>query len=146
VTPVGSPAWTGSPLFAMDSDASGQLYAGNRDGTFFSVDTSTGQFTQLSPFGGMGFTFARDFAFDNNGTLWALDDGYNLYTVDPLTGAGMYRTGISGLNGQAMGLMVDPSDNSLYVTTYTSSSNLYHLDPTTGIATPIGSVGIPFPR
>ncbi len=136
-TPVGSPNWTGSPLFSMDADAQGNLYAGNWNGTFFSVDKTTGQMT---PIGFMGFFNTMDFAFDNNGTLWGLDDGFNLYTIDPATGAGTFRTSISGLNSNAMGLMVDPADNSLYVTTYTFDSNLYRLDPATGVATPVGPV------
>jgi hypothetical protein len=133
-------------MLAMDADASGNLFAGNWDGTFFSVDTSTGQFTQIGSAGGMGFTESMDFAFDNNGTLWALDAGFNLYTIDPATGAGTYRTAISGLSTNAMGLMVDPSDNALYATTFEASSNLYRLDPNTGLAALVGSVGIPYPH
>ncbi|MCU0963102.1 MAG: S8 family serine peptidase, partial [Pirellulaceae bacterium] len=140
---VGSPVWTGSPVFAMDADASGQLYAGGWDGTFFIVDTVTGQMT---PIGFMGFFSAMDFAFDNDGVLWALDTGENLYSIDPITGAGTFRSRIVGLNGLAMGLMVDPSDNSLYVTTYTADSNLYRVDPSTGSTELIGPVGIVFPH
>ena len=61
-------------------------------------------------------------------------------------GAGTYRTSISSLNGKAMGLMVDPADNTLYATTYTFDSNLYRVDPATGVATAVGPVGIPYPH
>ena len=52
--------------------------------------------------GGMGFRFTMDFAFDNSGTLWALDSGVNLYTIDPTTGSDLSDF-IFGLNARRWG-------------------------------------------
>ncbi len=87
-----------------------------------------------------------DLAFDNNGTLWAVDGSGYLWTVDSATGIGTYRTYIYGLNANPMGLMVDPADNSMYVTTFAYDSNLYHLDPSTGNSALVGPVGITYPH
>src|SRR5262249_39908214 len=126
-----------------ESDSSGNLYGLNWSGNLFSLDKTTGQATYI---GFTGLYGAMDLAFDNSGTLWAVDGNGYLWTVDPATGVGTFRTYIYGLNGYPMGLMVDPTDNVMYATTYTSSSILYSVDPATGSSLAVGPVGVPYPH
>ena len=142
-TLVGSPVWTGDVLVVLEADAAGNLYGLNWSGNLYALDQGTGQATYI---GFTGLYGAMDLAFDNNGTLWAEDGSGNLWTVDPGTGIGTYRTSIYGLNAYPMGLMVDPADNSMYVTTYSSAANFYRLDPTTGNSVLVGPVGISYPH
>src|SRR5262249_41556130 len=124
VTQVGSPLWTGDVLMALEADASGAIYGINWSGNLFTLDKVTGQPTFI---GFTGLFGAMDLAFDNEGTLWA-EDGYGaLWTVDTATGAGTFHNYISGLNGMPMGLMVDPSDDTMYATTYTFDSAFYRV-------------------
>ncbi|MCH7838234.1 MAG: hypothetical protein IIC26_06970, partial [Chloroflexi bacterium] len=81
-TNVGSPMGT-SNVIALEADAAGNLYAGGFNGSFYSVNKSTGQLTFI---GNMGFPSVMDFAFDSSGTLWAVDGCNRLYTVNPATG------------------------------------------------------------
>ncbi len=141
LTPVGSAVATNVFIAAMDADSSGNLFAVG-DSVLYLINTTSGQ---LSPVGPTGISGLIDLSFDDNGTLWATDFYSNLYTIDVSTGVGTFRTSISGTGfNSPYGLMVDPSDNSFYVSTYWSS-NFYRLDPNTGVATLIGPMGIGTP-
>ena len=96
----------------LEADAAGNLYSLNWSGSLFSLDKTTGEATYI---GNAGLYYAN-LAFDNSGTLWAVDGNGSLWTIDPATGVGTYRTYIYGLNGSPSGLVVDPVDNSMYVT------------------------------
>lgn len=143
-TPVGGSTWTGSPLIALEADEEGNLYGGNWNRGFFSINKTTGQPTQL---GLLSFTGLMDLTFDQNGTLWAVDGNNRLYRVNKATGASQFQSTITGVNGAVMGLMVNPEDNTFYATSWSSNSPLYRVDPNTGLATAVGpAIGVPFPH
>jgi hypothetical protein len=138
-TPVGAPPLS-DQILAMDANPAGQLYAGSHSGTFYSVNTSTGVFTKLDQLS----IYTCDFAFDNSGNLWAVDGSTTLYQLNPSTGAVLSRTPMSGLAAGVMSIEVDPS-NDFYVATYSSPSQLYLLNPTTGATTLVGTnLGVGF--
>ena len=144
-TAVGSATnWTGSPVIALEADAEGNLYGASFSGTLFNINQSTGLMT---PIGQLGFFNVMDLAFDQTGGLWGLDGGNVLFRINPATGQGTFQSVISGVNGAVMGLMIDPVDNAMYATTYTTNSPLYRVNPTTGAATQIGAgLGVPVPH
>jgi VCBS repeat-containing protein len=135
-TPVGSPTWTGSPIIALEADAANNLYGASFNGGLYRLDATTGAATLIGP---LGFFNAQDLAFDPAGRPWALDGGSNLFRVDPATGASAFVAHVTGLSGQAIGLMIHPGTGTLYVTT--AGSILYTVDPATGQATPVGPFG-----
>lgn len=142
-TPVGT-AWGTTDVIALEADAAGNLYAAGFNGSFYQVNTVTGQLTLL---GNLGFPLIMDMAFDNSGTLWAVaqtgPNNNDLYTVNPATGAGTLVCTLSGVNLD-MGLMVDPVTNIMYGTDYVFvSAFLYQIDPVACSATPVGT-GIGF--
>ena len=143
---VGSPNWVGSPMIALEADVAGNLYGGSFDGRFFRISTTTGAATLV---GNLGFTDVMDFAFDNAGTLWAVDGANRLFRVNPATGQGTFASFINGpgFDGQVMGLMVHPKTGTLYATNYIFNSALFAINPLTGVATRVGSnLGIPNPH
>jgi hypothetical protein len=142
VTTVGTPNWSGSPLVALEADASGNLYAANFDSEFFSVNQSTGQ---LTPIGNLGVNGVKDLTFDNSGNLWAVSANH-LFQVNLATGAATPGPIITGTNTEVLGIMVDPITGVFYASTYASNSQFYTVDLATGIATPVGpGIGITFP-
>jgi len=145
-TPIGNVNWTGAPAIALEADNAGNLYAGNWNGAFFSVNKTTGQMT---PIGQMNLGGLMDFTFDNAGVLWAVDGNNGLFRINTATGQGTFQTFISGVpGGSVMGMMVDPGDSSFYITTYTNPGSLYRLNTATGVTTlvpPGGGLGV-FPH
>lgn len=132
---VGSSNWTGAPVIALESDASGQLFGANLNGDFFSLNLTTGQAQYI---GHLGFASPRDLSFDNQGTLWAVANN-NLYRVAPATGQATFAAIITGTDADVRGIMVDPVTGSMYATTFSANSTLYIVDTTTGVATPQGT-------
>lgn len=146
LSPVGSGGAVSSPLIALEGDAAGNLYAASNDGSLYAVSTVTGQFNVIGP---TGFSSVLDLAFDNAGTLWGVSatgaGSPTLFQIDTATGAGTFQASITGAGASVAGLMIDPADGALYVTTYASNSALYQLDPGTGQATPVGAgLGVSF--
>jgi DNA-binding beta-propeller fold protein YncE len=145
--PVGSPAGT-DDVIALEANNAGTLYAAGFDGSFYTVNTTTGQLTLV---GNMGFPYIMDMAFDNSGTLWAVAEtgpnGNDLYTINPATGTGTLVCILNGVSG-AMGLMVDPATNIMYGTDYYNQTPyLYQINPVACTATPIGSgLGVGYPH
>src|SRR5438552_7498747 len=111
-TPVGAPPVTNDWIIALDANPAGQLFAGSHGGRYYSVNTTTGQFTQIAQVG----IYTCDFAFDTSGNLWAVDGGFTLYQLDPLNGALLNSKQMTGLAGGTMSIEVDPS-NTFYVAT-----------------------------
>ncbi|MDB5391734.1 MAG: hypothetical protein JWM11_7380, partial [Planctomycetaceae bacterium] len=139
VTTVGSPNWSGAPIVALEADATGNLFAGNFNGVFYSVNQATGELTAI---GNLSFSGVKDFTFDNNGTLWAVSAN-QLYQVNPGSGNAIPGPTITGTNAEVQGIMVDPLSGTFYASTYTGTSRLYTIDLTTGVATPVGpGIGI----
>jgi Concanavalin A-like lectin/glucanases superfamily/PKD domain/Matrixin len=141
VTLVGSTGVTNDWIISLDADNAGNLYAGGHSGGFYSVNKATGQMTLL----GTG-VYTCDFAFDNNGTLWAVDGSQTLWQINPATGAATNTGQITGASGSSpMTIAVDPVDNTVYISSWTSSASLYRLNTTTRVATQVGTtLGFPF--
>jgi PKD repeat protein len=141
-TPVGSPHGRNDWIISLESDASGNLFAGGHSGAFYQVNKTTGQMTQV----GAGI-YTCDFTFDNSGNLWAVDGSFNLYKLNSSTGALQSTVTMTGLNDGTMSVMVDPADNQMYVATQSSPGRLYKVNPTTGATTLVGSnLGVNFPH
>ena len=145
-TPVGTPMGT-IDVIVLEADTSGTLYAAGFDGSFYTVNTTTGQLTLV---GNMGFIDIMDLAFDNSGVLYAVADGVSfsdLYTVNPATGAGTLVCSLSGTPPYEMGLVVDPATNIMYATLYDDPSFLYQLNPATCATVQIGTgMGVGWPH
>jgi len=128
---------SGVPAMTLEADAAGNLYAGG-GGNLFSVDKSTGLRTLI---GNMGFDDVMDFAFDSQGKLWAVngfDPGsFNLYSVDPTTGASQFEVRLPDM---VMSLAIDANDD-FYISEFVDSPRLFRLDPQTGQTTLIGPIG-----
>jgi len=133
-TPVGAPPITNDWIISLDANPAGQLFAGSHNGRYYSVNTTTGQFTQLFQVG----IYTCDFAFDNSGNLWAVDGGFSLHQLNPSTGALLNSKQMTGLAAGTMSIQVDPS-NAFYVATTSFPAQLYRLDPATGSTTLVGS-------
>jgi antitoxin (DNA-binding transcriptional repressor) of toxin-antitoxin stability system len=143
-TPVGSPL--GTWMIALEIAPDGTMYGiGYSDRRLYRINKATGAGTLIGADTGIAATM--DLAFDCAGRLWATAMG-NMWTVDPATGIAVARPSITGVTQGAasvMGLMVDRSCR-MYVTTYTSPSSMYELDPATGSATLIGVTGLARPH
>ena len=143
-TPVGSPI--GAQMIALEIAPDGTMYGiGYQDRRLYRINKATGAGTLIGADTGIAATM--DLAFDCAGRLWATAMG-NMWTVDPATGNAVARPSITGVTEGAisvMGLMVDRSCR-MYVTTYTSPSSMYELDPATGSATLIGVTGLACPH
>lgn len=116
-----------------------QLYSTGADGTaLYTIDSNTGAGTLIGDF---SFTGTYALALSPSGTLYGVSGGYGAGTLDivnPLTGASTHvgaSTGISDL----MALKFGP-DGVLYAASW-STNMLYTMNPATGVATPVGSLG-----
>jgi len=145
-TPVGTPMGT-TDVIVLEADIGGTVYAAGFDGSFYTVNTTTGQLTLV---GAMGINAVMDLAFDNSGTLYAIDSSQafsELYTINPATGAATFICSLSGTPPAEMGLMVDPATNVMYATLYDDPSYLYQLNPVTCATVQIGTgLGVGFPH
>ena len=125
----------GTPLIAIDFDASGQLWGvGFTDQILYQIDKTTGATT------GIGITgvVSHDLAFDSSGTLYSVDNN-TLHSLNLTTAEETLVTTFTGiLAGEVMGIMFDSSDT-LFATTHVTNSPLYTLDVVTGVASIVGT-------
>jgi hypothetical protein len=84
-----------------------------------------------------GFFMALDFAPD--GTLYGANTS-GLYSIEPLTGQATKVVDFVGVT-MVMGLAIG-KDWTFYVSDYVAQSNIYAVDVTTGVATPILNTGL----
>jgi hypothetical protein len=140
ITPVSGNVFGVPAMLALEVSSNGILYGGSWGTTnnFFSINPTTGIATII---GSTGFDSVMDFAFDSQGTLWAVNN-FDLWKINTGTGAATHVTAIQGTNNNpVMGIMFDGNDV-LYATEYTSSSVLYTINTTTGNATLVGNTGL----
>jgi hypothetical protein len=133
-TPVGAAPITNDWIIALAADNSGKLFAGSHSGRFYSVDTTTGQFTLIDQLS----IYCCSYSFDNSGNLWMVDGSFTLYQLNPATGAVLNSKTMTGLAAGTMSIEVDPSNN-FYVATTAFPAQLYSLNPTTGVTTLVGT-------
>jgi DNA-binding beta-propeller fold protein YncE len=116
------------------------------DGTLFALATSlytinlaTGQATLV---GNTGAIAGDALAFSPSGTLYATA-GNGLATVDPSTGLVTGSTTITGVSPTKMNAFAFDSTGTLFASNVitVSTHNLVTIDPATGAATTIGSMG-----
>lgn len=91
--------------------------------------------------GPTGFGNIEGLTFDESGTLFGINSGNELITIDPSTGTGTLvgTTSINSLEGLAF----DPLSGNLLSTNnpFGIPGQLISIDPATGFATPIGPTG-----
>ena len=119
------------------------------NGTFATMDLTTGTFTPLGPPEPDGYD---GLATGPNGSLYSLTYAANIDSIDPKTG-NHTNVGATGLGaclipspacGPNSGLLVGGIGGKLYATDF--SNNFYSVSPSTGAAKLIGATGIaPFP-
>lgn len=103
------------------------------DNRFGVLDDVTGDYRQL---GTLPMSVSSGIA-SMNGSLYLEDAGFNLYTVDPVSGASAL-VGTTGINDAAGAFAGGQSG--LYEVDY--ASNLYSISPATGKATLVGATGL----
>jgi hypothetical protein len=115
------------------------------DNLFGTLDLLTGNFTEISDLGG---TIYNDIAYNPlNGTLYAIQGNCaNLVTIDPTTGDVTVIAPFSGTNLPAGGsgiesIAVQPGTGVLFGC---AQNGLYTIDPSTAVATFVGSFGTPY--
>ena len=116
----------------------------------YSIDPATGQATQVTSLAACG-TFSVALTFSTDGNLYAGDYMGAFCRIDTgQTPPDVINVGTLGNNLALAGDMVAVSDGTLYGTAYdltnaatTSNNILVTINPTTGVATPIGSTGFP---
>jgi hypothetical protein len=148
LTPVGGPATIPGLIRGLQSDSAGNLYADTLDGSFYSVNLSTGQLSLIGSFGFPGVNFL-DMARDSSGNFYvvgavSVGTSYQnyLFQVNLSTGQATPLVQIAGTTDPVGGLMIDPATNTFYITNYNSNpslSELFQLNPVTGAVTPIGT-------
>jgi DNA-binding beta-propeller fold protein YncE len=106
--------------------------------SIYMLDPSIGQPTFLgwSATAGELMSFAYD---PTQGVLYAASPS-TLYTIDPTKGASTYVSTFSGNRGPIMGLAID-DNGAMYAADFTSSSKIYSVDRTTGVATQLFDTG-----
>lgn len=93
-TPVGTP-WTGNALVCLACNASGQLFAWSETGQddLVLIDKVTANFTVV---GDSGISTAEEgMDFDSSGTLWFLNVGIDVDTINTTTGLATFVTNVS---------------------------------------------------
>ena len=131
---------TTTPLFFGMGFSGGNLYGldSASPANVFRIDPATANTTQIPSTNNLD---AIAGTAGPNGLLYALDDTVSeLYTVNPVTGT-KTNIGLTGI-GLPDGLLAfDPSGH-LFADAFDPTGDfLYQLDPATGAATPIGSIG-----
>ena len=110
----------------------------------FQINPTTGLATTIGSLGGSGDYSAL--AFNNVGVLFTIDSGVTgnsvLDTVNPLTGAVLTSVTMNVDLGSAVGLAFNPATGTAYVADGVGTNTLYTLNPLTGVATPIGALGV----
>ncbi len=108
---------------------------------WYSVDIPAGTLTQIGATGG---TLHQGGDFDGSGTFYCTLSPSTLATVDPLTGAETVVAAITGVTGgQTITAMAwDASTSTMFLgSTDITTSQLYTLNLTTGVATLVGTIG-----
>ncbi len=88
-------------------------------------------------------------AFDTSGSLYQIDQnstGFNhIFTLDPTDGSHLNAKLVEGVavDYRFMGLGYNPNDGLLYAASRTDPGDIYTINPTTGVATLVGSVDCP---
>lgn len=118
----------GTGIYAIDFDTYGNLFGLGTNGDLYQINKTNAAKTLI---GNTGFNGAMDIAFDSLNNLYATTSG-RLYTVDVNTGGTLTNVGISS-GSATMGLMFDENDV-LWASTYSSSSNWYTVNTSTGLA------------
>ena len=86
--------------------------------------------------------WAGDFVGNDYSKMYAVDDTGNLNTISTADGSITLVAAVTGVDGTSItGLTEDPTDGTVYATAYDgTSSSLYSLDVTTGVATLVGGI------
>ncbi|MFQ4138433.1 DUF4394 domain-containing protein [Nodosilinea sp. PGN35] len=74
--------------------------------------------------------------------LIALTENNSLVSIDPANLSSLSSTPITGLEGTLLGIDVRPADGQLYG--LTNANNIYTIDPTSGAATLVSTLSVPF--
>jgi hypothetical protein len=111
----------------------------------YKVNVRTGAFTRIGPT--RAPQFFMDLTFTSRGTMLGVTTTVNpstvpaiVYRINPATGRATKLLTLTGSNA-VMGLAFG-RDGTLYGTDFTPTSNLYQINPTTGVETKIA--GLPF--
>ena len=128
--------------WSMAFDQNDLLYImGGSSKHFYSIDLTSGTVNDIGAIRpGIAGDILWDMAFDPiTGTLWAIDGFYYIYKIDPSTAEMTWvgDTKVYSLDG----LGFDVAGNLYAVTTGSSTSGIYSIDKSTGIASPIGDIG-----
>lgn len=140
-TATGTPTFIGTTALSGWQDitwdpASQQFYAVNQNNTLYSIDL-LGNPTLVGTTTGASLLTAM--AFDNTGTLWAMDFSVgNIGTLDLTTGA--YTVVAGGTVTGVQGMSFHPATGVLYASS-TNTDSLYIVDPATGTSTLVGAHG-----
>jgi len=147
-------AMTAVAVFCLCRSAHAGMIGINFDGSTVLIDEATGTFSPLGP---TGFGSTNSLAASAGGVLYTatalLAPLENvLLTIDPLTGAGttLATLDFGGALVDIRAMAVRPSDDALFAisaggTIFTFDTNLYRINPATGIGTFIafpGSFGV----
>jgi subtilase family serine protease len=151
-TRVGQPMWNWIEVYAavpaLEVGNDGFVYAGGVDGRFYRINKTTGETTLL---GTQSIMMVMDYAFDSQGTLWAVAGTQNdLYTIDISTGNATFVKRISGvttIGSGIMGIMFDKYDV-MYGTNIAAypDAHLYLIDIAAGAATDLGALNLDQPH
>lgn len=113
---------------------------------FGTVDLANGSYQQIGPNSAVG---SEGLAWGPNGSLFTLAYNGDLYSINPATGA-YNLVGPTGLDdcstpgspcGPTSNLTLGGADGKLYATDF--QNRLYNVNPATGVATLVGTTGIP---
>lgn len=155
-TQIGSAIPPGQDMMALECSRPGILYTvGGSDpmnsdyNSLYVINRVTGQLYLIGSTG-VNDTFGDDMfmalRFAPGGTLYAANV-FSLYTIDTKTGLATKVVDFSdNVKGNVMGLAIKPNGN-FYIADYNADptvAQVYSLDPHTGEATPIVSVGYAF--
>ena len=117
------------------------LYTASVSTGLYTVNTLTGNLTQISNLGLNGSDY--NVLGSTPTGLYALDDSFNLYSINPTTGAAtlLGPTGVAtGLASGSIGFSLSTGSSTLY---FEDDFDLYSLNTTTGKGTLIGQSGAP---
>lgn len=116
-TPTSIGDLASNALVAMDFDDSGQLWGiegGVGTEQLIKIDKTNGQMTVVSHAGLFAFPNVGGLAIDQGGKFWAVNDGNELFSIDPNTGRGTFVGEVRGLSGtEITGLTAIPEPASI---------------------------------
>lgn len=139
-----NPAGTLLYSVATITDTSGTALPAALQGSFLiTINTKTGRVTRgakLAPVGGLVLGQISSMAWDPSGTIYAINNGGQLITIDRVTGnATLVGAVPAGMLGIASVYAPGDASGTLYGVTIDS---LYRIDKTTGVATLLGLTGV----